>query len=355
MRRIPEKWRAALRHAIFLLCFSASRFIMLQRVLCKSSHPVFPKKPPRRRRSWSRLLLLVVFVAAALYAGYFCLFRPPEVPAETTRPDEAEEVSAEDTAQDAEVLAQAAHLERKPYFYTILVSGVDDHNGGSDTNILVAVDAENDYIYGVSIPRDTKAVINGKNHKINFAYNSGGTALLAETISQQLGIPVDFTVTVDFEVPISMNYDDPYQDLHIHFSAGMQHLSGAEALKVVRFRHNNDGSGYGSEDIGRMQTQQNFLKAVAQQTLTLSNVDKVGEFAKIFQQYVDTDLSLGNLAWLGKEAISMGVDKISFSTLPNEWRSPYIYLDPDATLELVNQYLNPYVEDRTMEDLDIPS
>ncbi len=171
------------------------------------------------------------------------------------------------------------------------MSGVDDHNGGSDTNILVAVDAENDYIYGVSIPRDTKAVINGKNHKINFAYNSGGTALLAETISQQLGIPVDFTVTVDldgfaalvnaiggvdFEVPISMNYDDPYQDLHIHFSAGMQHLSGAEALKVVRFRHNNDGSGYGSEDIGRMQTQQNFLKAVAQQTLTLSNVDKVG-------------------------------------------------------------------------------
>lgn len=111
------------------------------------------KRTRRRRRSWSRLLLLVVFVAAALYAGYFCLFRPPEVPAETTRPDEAEEVSAEDTAQDAEVLAQAAHLERKPYFYTILVSGVDDHNGGSDTNILVAVDAENDYIYGVSIPR----------------------------------------------------------------------------------------------------------------------------------------------------------------------------------------------------------
>ena len=252
------------------------------------------KRTRRRRRSWSRLLLLVVFVAAALYAGYFCLFRPPEVPAETTRPDEAEEVSAEDTAQDAEALAQAAHLERKPYFYTILVSGVDDHNGGSDTNILVAVDAENDYIYGVSIPRDTKAVINGKNHKINFAYNSGGTALLAETISQQLGIPVDFTVTVDldgfaalvnaiggvdFEVPISMNYDDPYQALHLHFSAGMQQLSGAEALKVVRFRHNNDGSGYGSEDIGRMQTQQNFLKAVAQQTLTLSNVDKVGEFA----------------------------------------------------------------------------
>ena len=111
---------------------------------------------------------------------------------------------------------------------------------------------------------------------------------------------------VDFNVPVNMDYDDPYQDLHIHFSAGMQHLTGEEALKVVRFRHNNDGSGYGSEDIGRMQTQQNFLKAVAQQTLTLSNVDKIDTFVKIFQQYVDTDLTLGNLAWLAKEAISMG-------------------------------------------------
>ena len=155
---------------------------------------------------------------------------------------------------------------------------------------------------------------------------------------------MDFTVTVDldgfaalvnaiggvdFEVPISMNYDDPYQDLHIHFSAGMQHLSGAEALKVVRFRHNNDGSGYGSEDIGRMQTQQNFLKTVAQQTLTLSNVDKVGEFAKIFQQYVDTDLSLGNLAWLGKEAISMGV-MVRFPLCPTS-EALYDLSGPDAT------------------------
>ena len=228
----------------------------------------------------------------------------------------------------------------------------------------------NDYIYGVSIPRDTKAVINGKNHKINFAYNSGGSALLAQTISEQLGIPVDFTVTVDltgfvalvdaiggvdFYVPIDMNYDDPIQGLSIHFSKGMQHLSGQEAMEVVRFRHNNDGTGYGSEDIGRMSTQQDFLMAVAEQTLTLSNVDKVGTFAKIFQQYVDTDLTLGNLAWLGKEAITMGSDGISFSILPGEWKSPYIYLDQEAVLTLVNESLNPYVEDRVMEDLNIPS
>ena len=328
------------------------------------------KRTRRRRRSWSRLLLLVVFVAAALYAGYFCLFRAPEVPADTSQPDETETNSDQETVQDPEAEARAAHLERKPYFYTILLSGCDDGNGNSDTNILVAVDATNGYIHGVSIARDTKAVWDGKSHKINAAFGSGGAEKLAEVIGDQLGIPVDFTVSVDltgfealvdaidgvdFEVPINMNYDDPYQDLHIHFNAGMQHLTGEEAMKVVRFRHNNDGSGYGNEDIGRMQTQQAFLKAVAQQTLTLSNLDKIDDFVKIFQQYVETDLTLGNLAWLGKEAISMGAENISFSTLPGEWHSPYIYLDPDATLEVVNQYLNPYVEDRTMEDLNIPA
>ena len=323
------------------------------------------KRTRRRRRSWSRLLLLVVFVAAALYAGYFCLFRAPEVPADTSQPDETETISDQETVQDPEAEARAAHLERKPYFYTILLSGCDDGNGNSDTNILLAVDAKNGYIHGVSIPRDTKAVWNGKSHKINAAFGSGGTEKLAEVIGDQLGIPVDFTVSVDlkgfvalvdaiggvdFDVPVNMDYEDPYQDLYIHIPAGMQHLSGKEALKVVRFRE-----GYASQDIGRMETQQKFLKAVAQQTLTLSNLDKIPEFANIFNRYVKTDLTLGNLAWLGKEAISMGSGAISFSTLPGEWKSPYIYLDQDAVLELVNQYLNPYVEDRTAEDLNIPA
>ena len=316
------------------------------------------------------LSIVLILLTACVAVKAFFLKAPEqkvdELPSQSASAGDPQLSEEEQAAQEA----LRSHLERKGGFYTILVSGSDDGNGNSDTNILVAVDTVNGYVYGVSIPRDSKAVWDGKSHKINAAFGKGGMTKLAEVVSDQLGIPVDYTVSVDltgftalvdaiggvdFDVPINMDYDDPIQNLSIHFKKGVQHLSGADALRVVRFRHNNDGTGYGSEDLGRMQTQQNFLKAVAQQTLTLSNVDKVGEFAKIFQQYVDTDLSLGNLAWLGKEAISMGVDKISFSTLPNEWRSPYIYLDPDATLELVNQYLNPYVEDRTMEDLDIPS
>ena len=194
---------------------------------------------------------------------------------------------------------------------------------------------------------------------------------LAEVVSDQLGIPVDYTVSVDltgfealveaiggvnFDVPINMDYDDPIQNLSIHFKKGVQYLNGADAMRVVRFRHNNDGTGYGSEDLGRMQTQQKFLKAVAKKMLTASNIlTKIDDYAKIFNQYVDTNLTVGNLAWLCTEVLKMGVDKIDFSTLPNEWRSPYIYLIPDETLTLVNTYLNPYVEDRTAEDLHLPS
>ena len=317
------------------------------------------------------LIIVLVLLTACVLVKAFFLKAPEqkaaELPAQSAASDTDSQQSPEEQAAQE---ALRSHLERKGGFYTILLSGLDDDNGGSDTNILMAVDTVNGYVYGASIPRDSKAIIGGKAHKINYAYNKGGTALLASTVSEQLGIPVDYTVSVDlkgftalvdaiggvdFEVPINMDYDDPIQGLSIHFKKGMQHLSGADALRVVRFRHNNDGTGYGSEDLGRMQTQQKFLKAVAKKMLSFENlISNPRKYAEIFGQYVDTDLSVTDLAWFGMQVLGMGVDKIDFSTLPNEWKYPFIYLDPDETLALVNTYLNPYVEDRTAEDLNLP-
>lgn len=317
------------------------------------------------------LIIVLVLLTVCVLVKAFFLKAPEqkaaELPAQSAASDTDSQQSPEEQAAQE---ALRSHLERKGGFYTILLSGLDDDNGGSDTNILMAVDTVNGYVYGVSIPRDSKAIIGGKAHKINYAYNKGGTELLASTVSEQLGIPVDYTVCVnlqgftalvdaiggvDFEVPINMDYDDPIQGLSIHFKKGMQHLSGADALRVVRFRHNNDGTGYGSEDLGRMQTQQKFLKAVAKKMFSFENlISNPRKYAEIFGQYVDTDLSVTDLAWFGMQVLGMGVDKIDFSTLPNEWKYPYIYLDPDETLALVNTYLNPYVEDRTAEDLNLP-
>ena len=49
------------------------------------------------------------------------------------------------------------------------------------------MDTVNGYVYGVSIPRDSKAVWDGKSHKINAAFGKGGNKL-AEVVSDQLGI-----------------------------------------------------------------------------------------------------------------------------------------------------------------------
>ena len=333
-----------------------------------------PESHPRRRKRKKQsrpgiVLVCMIVVIAALYGIGHAIFREPEQKVPALPPASSQPAQSTPAASSAGAEDPMAHYARKENFYTILVSGVDNGNGGSDTNILVAVDVGGSAIYGVSIPRDTKALLGGTEYKINAAYNIGGMERMAEAVSDQLGIPVDYTVEVDlqgfvalidaingvdFYIPVDMDYDDPYQDLSIHFTKGQQHLTGAEALKVVRFRHNNDGTGYGSEDIGRMETQQNFLKAVAKQVLTVNNLDKLDDFVRIFRRHVDTDLTLGNLAWLGKETITIGIENIDFSTLPGEWKSPYIYLDETAVLELVNEHLNPYIEDRTAEDLNIP-
>ena len=332
-----------------------------------------PRRVRRRQRKQPHTLqvfltiVLVLLTACVLVKAFFLKApeqKAAELPAQSAASDTDSQQSPEEQAAQE---ALRSHLERKGGFYTILVSGSDDGNGNSDTNILVAIDTVNGYIYGTSIARDTKAVWNGKNHKINAAFGSGGMEKMAEVVSDQLGIPVDYTVSVDlkgfaalvdaiggvdFDVPVNMDYEDPYQDLYIHISKGMHHLSGSEALKVVRFR-----KGYATQDIGRMETQQKFLKAVAKQTLTVSNLGKIDEFVKIFQKYVKTDLTLGDLAWLGKEAISIGADNIEFSTLPGVWNDHdnFIYLNKDDVLTLVNEHLNPYVEDRTAEDLHLPS
>lgn len=328
----------------------------------------------RKRKTRRQLLVqvaLVLLLCVATIAGMAaCFIRPPEV---SNDPPDDPSLPAGNTDDTEEDQPQDTGPVLRPLCYNILVAGLDDDNGGSDTNILVQVDAEAGVIHATSLPRDTLINVDWNVKKLNSAYNVGGISRVQQEVSNLLGIPVHFYVTVDlegfvelvnaiggvdFEVPIDMNYDDPVQNLHIHFKKGMQHLNGEQALQVVRFRHNNDGSGYGTEDIGRIGTQQAFLTAVAKKMLSTLSVDSISSYATIFSTYVKTDLTTGNLVWLATQALSMGMENIHFHTLPGdgtglyEGRSYYI-LDPEATLELVNLAMNPYTEPLTLEDMDI--
>ena len=311
-----------------------------------------------------------LFVLTALVGLYKCFSEEPVVPADLAAPEETPDAPQEPGGAGRAASALSA---RKEHFHTILLGGLDDENGGSDTNLLLALDSDGGTMNIVSLPRDTLLNVSWSVKKLNNAYHHGGFTQTMEEVSKLLGIPIDHYVTVDlrafvelvdaiggvdFDIPVNMDYDDDYQNLHIHFDAGPRHLDGQEALEVVRWRQNNDGTGYATADIGRIDTQQAFLKAVAKQTLQLSNMDKVGDMAAIFQKWVDTDLKLSNLIWIGEQALKIGPDNISFHTLPGDGAGfykggSYYILDPAGTLELVNTYFNPYREDLTLDDMYI--
>ena len=332
----------------------------------------------RNKRKTSALQAVIVTAVCALFvmtalAGLYKCFSKEPMQKDGAPPGQGGDPAASQEPQNGEQRIVPSGMERKEHFFTILLGGLDDENGGSDTNLLVALDAENKTINVVSLPRDTLLDVSWSVKKLNNAYHHGGFSQTMAEVSRLLGIPVDYYVTVDlrafvelvdeiggvdFDIPVNMDYDDPYQDLHIHFEAGPRHLSGKEALQVVRWRQNNDGSGYATADIGRIDTQQAFLTAMAQQTLKPSNWDKIPGLAEIFQERVDTDLKLSYLIWIGEQALTIGSGGLTFHTLPGDGAGyykggSYYVLDPQATLDLINTYFNPYKRDLTMDDMDI--
>ena len=332
----------------------------------------------RNKRKTSALQAVIVtavcalFVMTALVGLYKCFSKEP-VQKDGAPPGQGGDPAASQEPQNDGQRVVPSGMERKEHFFTILLGGLDDENGGSDTNLLVALDAENKTINVASLPRDTLLDVSWSVKKLNNAYHHGGFSQTMSEVSRLLGIPVDYYVTVDlrafvelvdeiggvdFDIPVDMDYDDPYQDLQIHFEKGPRHLTGEEALQVVRWRQNNDGTGYATADIGRIDTQQAFLTAMAQQTLQLSNWDKIPGMAEIFQKWVDTDLKLSYLIWIGEQALNIGSEGLTFHTLPGDGSGyykggSYYVLDPEATLEMINTYFNPYKRELTMDDMHI--
>ena len=126
----------------------------------------------RRKRTATSLQTLAVFsisavfILIALMGLYKCFSKEPEV-ADTGLPAQAAQ------SQDGGEQAPAGRKER---FYTVLVGGLDNENGGSDTNLLVALDAANGTVNVCSLPRDTLLNVSWTVKKLNNAYHHGGFA-----------------------------------------------------------------------------------------------------------------------------------------------------------------------------------
>ena len=362
-----------------------------------------PKSPRKGKLSRQQIILIVVIVvlaiALAAVLAMRSLFVRPEIPKrnppqQTTdvdgdgKPDEPEGIDYGDG-----IRPRGGDGERKSAdYWTVLIIGRDTGGGGlTDTLLLASYDVTNQKATVMSIPRDTMVNIPYDIKRINAVYNyyggeERGIQHLYKEIAQLVGFEPDFQVVVEwdavgeivdaiggvyFDVPQDMNYDDPYQDLHIHQAAGYRLLSGDDAMQVLRYRHDNRKNGvtrgYPDGDLGRIKTQQAFLKAMVDQLLRPKNMTKVGPLIEAFNKNVETDMSFQNILWFGQQAVMGGLntENVNFVTMPNRAKYAYSrsvgnmqsYVVPNARelLDLVNNELSPFTEIFTLSDLDIMS
>ena len=287
-----------------------------------------PKRAAKTRPSflWRLMkgLYIMLFVLSLIVvAGYAALniFAPAPTVGSQVTIDPNRHVSAPPADSDAPEASptpnpDALVLNRREGVYTCLLLGVADI-GGTDTIMLGVFDTGNKTASLISIPRDTVVYFNGRYQKINATY-AGGTEAVVQAVHDLLGVPVDYYVSVNlkafssivdqiggvyFDVPVRMDYKDPYQDLVIDIQPGYQLLNGKKAEGVMRCR-----SCYANADIGRSATQRAFLVALAKQTITPSNAAKVTSLINTFSQYVRSDMPLNDMVFFGTQAIGMDLD-----------------------------------------------
>lgn len=339
--------------------------------------------PPRRRSAGRRLfwglytcLAVVSAVIVAVYLGARFLIRlpaqaPVPPPSQNTVLPSDTPAGTGDGSVPVEDPNKPEPLVRREQVYTVLLAATDVEGYRTDTMMVMTYDVPNQKVGVVSIPRDTLVARSSENPKL--VYGKGGVEQRVEDISQMLGIPIDYYIKVnikgfirlvdnlggiDFYVPCNMNYDDPAQNLSIHYTQGQYHLSGQQAMEVARFRKNNDGSGY--TDVGRTQTQQKLLIALAKKVLSWSSLTKINSFVETFNKNVSTDLSLNDMLYFASQAVnvdlSSGVETATLEGRGDAVYRKYTYcyeLDPEKTVETVNRLLNPYIREMSLDDMNI--
>ena len=269
-------------------------------------------------------------------------------------------------------------LNRREGVYTILLAATDKDGTRTDTMMVMCYDTVKQTVGVVSIPRDS-LIDRGSGHHAKLVYGKGGVEQRVEDISQMLGIPIDGYIKVnikgfitlvdylggiDFYVPCDMDYDDPFQNLSIHYKEGQRKLSGQQAMEVARFRKNNPdpvtGKATGYSDTGRTETQQKLLIALAKKVLSWDSLTKVNGFVEIFNKNVSTDLTLDNMMYFASQAINLDPSAaVETATLPGRGDGVFrgyrwcFELDPEGTLETVNRLINPYDRDLTLKDMNL--
>jgi LCP family protein required for cell wall assembly len=212
----------------------------------------------------------------------------------------------------------------------ILLIGADTGTYAPDQNtdvlIVVAINRKTKQVSLLSIPRDLWVYIPTVGYsRINTAhrygarrkYPGGGPALLIRTIQENLGIPIDHWVRVDYQgfagavdklggidmlVPCQTNlrYKPPNSatEQEMILEPGFYHMDGATSLRYVRTRR-------GESDFDRARRQQQFLRAIWDQFKSPDIVTKLPGLWWATKAYFKTDLNLGDILALAPTVLDL--------------------------------------------------
>ena len=281
--------------------------------------------PPQRRFRWGRFLLLLVLllgsIALFFFGGRFAydFFFGGDNDLRIVQPT--------DKSLTQETLNRRVN---------ILLLGIDEGDNEfpdapkrTDTMMLASIDPDKKEIALLSIPRDTRVTIPGRKgmDKINAAYAYGGVSLAKQTVANLLQVPIHYSVTIDWKAFIQvidilggvdlyvendMEYADPYANLEISLKKGYQHLDGQQAGQYVRFRNDEMG------DIGRVQRQQRFMKAMMDESMQVGTILKLPSLMSTLDRYVNTDMSVLTMVKTANSIKSFGAESLHGNMLPGE-------------------------------------
>ena len=322
-----------------------------------------------------RIAAISFSAAAVLLIGSFSSYmlweRAPET--EQTPEISPSASTAVQTPAPTEDSGVPFDTSRQDGVYTVLLVGNDDGNGNTDTILVGKLDTVRHSLNFVNIPRDTLINENWNIRKINAVYwtdiNDGGNGIdaLRYQLKRLMGFDVDCYAVIDlnvfmdvvdamggvyFDVPQALDYEDPWQDLYIHIQPGYQLLDGYSAMGVCRYR-----SGYIDGDLGRINMQQQFLKACASQFTQLGKIPNIGKVVSLLSENMDTNMSAAYIAFFIRQALQCEKDNINFYTVPNisDTVNGYSYAVVDLWnwLPMINELISPFETEVGVENLDI--
>ena len=255
--------------------------------------------------------------------------------------------------------------------FTLLLLGSDSRGkerGRSDTMIVTVVRPRDGAMLLVSIPRDTRVDIPGreKPDKIAHAYAYGGAGLAVKTVEKFLDLRVDHYASINFQgfrevidtiggikLPIEKDLvnDDPYHE-HFVVKAGQPFYNGVDALNYVRFREDAGG------DASRTKRQQIFLQAIIDKASEIGEWRKIPELIEIMGSNFASDIPPDDLLRLAEQMLRSKTRPIYSHTLAGDGRmedGAWYFIADERDAEQVKGWIRAWLDaDAKLQELPKP-